>query len=220
MKIVQPIYGQDYAPGFSGFSYYEDNILSSGISWMETIEEAQLFLLKLNESYSPKFDKTPLGRPASHGFRVVNKTTLIESSVNGVEYSHDLQERINDPRLRLVFREPRRLNELAISQMLAYGAKLEGQEKPYDYTGLLGAALRIISPLSKLFPIFNRLPNPLSLNGLYCTAFDADCSRHSEEYRDEKIFQDYHVTRIDPVIWWYNFPWKPLRFEDRKGIKV
>lgn len=209
----QPIYGKDYGPGFSAFTMYDDSGLSDGISWIQKIEEAISFIDEVRkQTYSPRFEQTDLQQAPSHVFKVRDKETGIESAEQGVEY-FDLQARINDPHLRIVFREPQRLNGMAAEQMFAYGAKLEAKEKPYDYTGLVGAAIRIFSPLNKIFPIINRLPNPLSIGGLYCSAFDADCTKHTDEYRKEDIFKKFHVTRIDPMIWWYCFPWRELKID-------
>ena len=211
MKQIQPVYGKHYAPGFSAFSLHDASALSTGISWLEKIEEVTSFIQEIQKhTFSPHFSETGLEHAPSHVFKVVDEKTGIESAEKGVEY-FDLQERINDPHLRIVFREPQRLNDLAVRQMLEYGAKLEGQEKPYDYSGLLGAAIRILSPLNKLFPVLNKLPNPLSIGGLYCSAFVADCLKHTDEYRNEKIFKQFHVTRISPVLLWYCFPWKELK---------
>lgn len=206
-----PVYGRHYAPGYSGFSYYDASGLSAGISWMGSLEEAISFIEEIRKNiYSPDFKDTDLKRPPSHVFKVVDKDTGIESAGKGVEY-FDLQKRIADRHLRIVFREPQRLNDHAVYQMLKRGAELEKMEKPYDHTGILGAAIRIVSPLNKLFPVINRLPNPLSIYGLYCSAADADMNKHVDEYRPEKIFKKYHITRIDPVLWWYCFCWKPLK---------
>lgn len=207
----QPIYGKDYGPGFSAFTMYDASGLSKGISWIQKIEEAISFIEEVRkQTYSPRFEETELKQAPSHVFKVIDKETGIESAEKGVEY-FDLQARINDPHLRIVFREPERLNGMAVEQMFAYAAKLEKEEKPYDYTGLVGAALRILSPLNKIFPIINRLPNPLSIGGLYCSAFVAGCLRATDEYKNEKIFRRYHITRIDPMILWYLFCWKKLR---------
>ena len=215
----QPIYGKDYSPGFSAFTMYDASGLSDGISWIQKIEEAVSFITEVRkQTYSPRFEQTELKQAPSHVFKVIDKETGIESAEKGVEY-FDLQARIYDPHLRIVFREPERLNGMAAEQMFAYGAKLEAKEKPYDYTGLVGAVIRIFSPLNKIFPIINRLPNPLSLGGLYCSAFDADCNKHTDEYRKEEIFKKFHVTRIDPMIWWYCFPWKPLKITAKEDTK-
>jgi len=209
-----PIYGKDYMPGTTGFSMYDASALSKGISWLQSFEEAVSFIEEIREqTYSPRFEQTHLKQAPSHVFKVVDKLSGIESEEKGVEY-FDLQERINDPHLRIVFREPQRLNIKAITQMLYYAGQLEKKEKPYDYTGLVGSIIRIFSPLNKIFPIINRLPNPLSIGGLYCSAFDADTLKHTDEYRKEKIFKKFHVTRIDPMIHWYMFPWKPLKMRN------
>jgi len=213
MYQVKPVYNKDYAPGFTGFSMHDSAGLSKGISWLQSIEEAVSFIEEIRkQTYSPRFSETELKQPPSHVFKVINKTKGVESAEEGVEY-FDLQERINDPHLRIVFREPQRLNVKAINQMFNYAEILENREKPYDYTGLVGAAIRILSPLNKILPFLNKLPNPLSFNGLYCSAFDADCNKHTDEYMKEKIYKRYHVTRIDPVIWWFMFPWKPLKID-------
>lgn len=218
MYQVKPIYGKHYAPGYTGFSMHDSAGLSKGISWFQKIEEVVSFVEEIRKQiYSPRFEDTLLKQPPSHVFKVIDEFSGIESSDKGVEY-FNLQERIDDPHLRIVFREPQRLDDTATRQMFRYAAKLEREEKPYDYTGLVGAAIRILSPLNKILPILNKLPNPLSFNGLYCSAFDADCNKHTDQYRREKIYRQYHVTRIDPVIWWYLFPWKPLKIEMPSGI--
>jgi len=214
MKAVRPVYMQDYAPGFSMFTTYSGNVLSEGISWLEHIQEAVVFIQRLAIN-AEKFSDSALGKPASHVLMVVDEYTGIESSDKGVEFC-ELAKFFDNPRVQVVCREPQGLDEQAVRQMLDYAIKLEGKEQPYDYTGLLGALIRFISPVNKLLPMFNRLPNPLSIGGLYCSAFDADCKKHTDRYSSTDIFKKYHVTRIDPVLWWYLFPWKPLRFDKKR----
>ena len=69
----KPIYGKDYAPGFTGFSMYDASGLSTGISWLEKIEEAVSFIEEIRkQTYSPRFEDTPLKQAPSHVFKVID----------------------------------------------------------------------------------------------------------------------------------------------------
>lgn len=224
---IEPEYMVDYEPGFTGFSVYDDSGLSAGISWFQKIEELQIFLEMSGLDIPPgtvKFSESPLERCASHVFMVVDKERGLESAEKGVEF-FDLQQRIADPNYKIVFRKPQRLSVNSAGQMLNRGLYLEKIEEPYGYTDLVGKLIGMIDPLNKIpfwpFTLINKLPVLFNVGGMYCSAFDADCKKHTTEYENEEIFKKYHVTRVSPVLWWYGFCWVPFKYtkgEEKKCL--
>ncbi len=194
MKQVSPVYSKDFAPGFAMFSKRDSNLLSNGISWFQNIQEAATFT-------------------ASHVLLVVNHQLGIEAAENGIQYCR-IDQRIEDPGLQIVFREPVDLSIKAAGQAIDYAISQIG--RPYDYTGLsLGFPLMIASGLSKWIKPLRKLPVPFHLPGSrVCSAAVADDYKHTDQYRDAELLKQWHVSRISPVALWNDFPFKPLRFEE------
>lgn len=204
MKQVNPVWGQDYDRGFVGFSNCTSNLISKGITWFENLEE------------SMNYGKDLLDGGISHVFFVWDKNYGIESAKDGVQF-FNLQARIADPTLRVVFREPEVPHIFWIeylAQLLKHAQSMEGT--PYDYSGLVGYILKVISPLHHIIPAINKLPVPLNLGGEFCSAYVADCQKHTEIFQSIQLFREYHVTRISPNMLWNRFPWKLLRFDKTK----
>lgn len=202
MKVIKPIYGEHYGPGYTGFSRPNDgSFLSKGIIWFQERDE-------------------PCDFVASHVFLVVDKEKGIESAEKGVEYL-DLQQRINDPSLDIVFRKPEGLDEIAIAQMFEKAREYEKAEKPYDYTGLFGWVLRSTLKMDRIIKPLRKLPVPLNFfGGLFCSAFVSACLRSTDKYRDWPLFREWHVTRISPAMLWNSGPWTALRTDEtEKGGK-
>lgn len=201
MKQVTPVWGQDYDRGFVGFSNCPGNILSKGITWFENLEE------------SMKYGADLLDGGISHVFLVWSEEWGIESAEDGVKF-FPLKARIDNPNLRIVFREPAKMGQMYLHQLLTAARAEEG--RPYDYTGLVGYIFKVISPLHHIIPALNKLPVPLHVAGQFCSAYVSYCEKATDLYKDLQLFKDYHVTRISPNLLWNWFPWKPLRYDKER----
>lgn len=200
---VNPIWGQDFDVGYVGFMNKPGNILSKGITWFENLEE------------SMKYGEDLLDGGVSHVFIVWDRDFGIESSDKGVQFFW-LKDYIKKPNVRLVFREPEKIDQNYLHQLLNKAWSME--ETPYDYTGLLGYVVKVFSPLHHIIPGLNKLPVPLHLVGGFCSAFVSECEKSTDFYKDIELFQNYHVTRISPNMLWNRFPWKPLRFDKEREV--
>jgi hypothetical protein len=179
---IKPEYGKDYGPGYVLFSRRDSSFLSDGITWFQSLREAAEFV-------------------ASHVLIVINEERGIESADRGVEYCN-LKDYIDSPSCQVVCREPNGLNEKAISQMFKRAEELEKKEVGYDYTGLiLGYPLSLLLGLSEWIKPLRKVPIPFHLPGSrVCSGFVSDCLYHTDEYRNVKLFKEWHYSRITPVM--------------------
>ena len=200
MKQVRPIYGQDYAPGYSLFTYKNNSSLSKDIGWFQNKDEALEFGEKLKI------------KGLSHVISVKDEHTGYEAAEHGIREC-ELSKYFDDPEMLVICREPDGLWPVAAAEKLEYQKSLLGS--PYDYAALGGFALSIISGFSKIIPYLKKLPIPFHLPGArVCSSYEADGFLHTERYRHIPLFQDYHVTRIHVNLLWNRFPYKPFRFEE------
>lgn len=197
MKQVQPIYRKDYAPVYALFIRRDDNSMSEGITWFTSLFESAEFI-------------------ASHVVRVVDEKFGIEASEHGIQLCY-LSKYFDDPKIQVVCREPADLDDKTVSEILAYDKSQIG--KPYDYTGLvLGFPLMFIFSLTRWIKPLRKLPVPFHIPGArVCSAFVADCYKHTKKYGDIKLFREWHVSRITPVMLWNDFPFKPFHFEKERA---
>lgn len=200
MIYVQPT-ERDLKPGTVIFMRKKSNVLSGVISWFQSLDEASTFGEQIGD---------PDAEP-SHTALIRDAETIHESSVGGVQIS-SLGKYLNDSGYQIVCRRPYGLTDEAVKQAIAYGDSLVGKQ-PYDYSGLIGHALQIISPLDNWFPFIRKWPVPLHLFGRYCSAFNMDELKHTDLYKNEALFKIWHITRISPSLMWNLFPWEPFRLE-------
>lgn len=200
MKQITPEWGKHFDLGFIGFSN-RTSVLSKGITWFEGIEEQLAYGEEL------------LGSGASHVFIVMTRVFGMEASKDGIAI-FNLQKRIDDPNIKLVFREPEGMNDLYVGQLLDNAKALEGDR--YDYGRLFGYVINILSPLHHIFPALKKLPVPVSTGGLFCSAFVVECMKNTDLFRGFPLFKEYHPTRISPNLLWNHGPWKPLKEGEKK----
>ena len=197
MKLVTPIYGQDYKPGTHMFMREPGNWISDGVCWFGSFEEACAF-------------------SSSHVIMVVDEKTGLECSEYGVQYFP--LSKYFDGKHEIVCREPLGMDELSVKQALDYGAILQSGAKGYaGYDGLalfLGYPIAVLSEQLRFFPWLRKIPVPFHLpNGRVCSVFMADMMKHTDRYKDAEIFYQWNMTRITPVILYNEFPYKPFRYE-------
>lgn len=194
IQSIPPVYGKDYAPGYSIFTRTDNNFLSEGIVWFESQLEAAQF-------------------EASHVMIVKDENTIIEATSPNIKETN-IHEYFDNVHVQAVCREPLDI-DYAAQQALKYGVSLEG--RPYDFTGLLlGFPLMITTGLVKYFKFLRKWPLPMhQLGSRVCSAFVADCYKHTDRYSEIPLFKEWHVSRIIPNMLWNDFPYKPFKFYKR-----
>lgn len=201
MIYVEPTH-DDLMPGTIMFIRKKNDLLSGVISWFENLAEASDFGEQIGD---------PDAEP-SHTVRIIDDNLNIhESSVWGPQIA-PLSKYLDDSRYQIVCRRPLGLTDAAVKQANEYGNSLIGKT-PYDWTGLIGHAVQILSPFDNWFPFIRKWPVPLHLMGEYCSAFNMDEYKHTDLYKDLPMFKIWHVTRLSPSLAWNLFPWESFRYE-------
>jgi hypothetical protein len=116
LTTISPVWMKNYAPGYIGFQYWDDSILSKGIAYFERWE--RLSLIKV-----------------SHCFVVSGEHECIEALGRGVVTS-PLTERFDAPHCAVFFRQP-------VGWDLDLGLRIVDEAraqlgKGYDYTLVAG----------------------------------------------------------------------------------
>ncbi len=106
MKSIKPIYGQDYAPGFTLFTRRPGSFISDGISWFESN-------LEVSEFYP------------SHVVRVLNEYMGIECDEAGIHTCY-LDKYFNNE-YNVICREPDHLSNTAWSNMREFAKSRTGR---------------------------------------------------------------------------------------------
>lgn len=213
MRLIRPIYMQDYAPGYTLFTRpVAEGFLSDGIIWFEQLDEVVEYEGKLKGIF-------PKGKGFSHVISVIDEKTGMEADEKGIHISN-LDDYFKGGKYFVVCREPEGLNAKAVMEKLVYQRSLLGN--PYDFTVYPSFMFNAITRLSSLFSFIRKLP-PLghTPGARICSSFEADGFYHTDKYRDIQLFKEWNVLRIHPHRLWKHFPYKPLRFDkERKGVKL
>jgi hypothetical protein len=200
MKTIKsPLYGTDYKVGSIMFSKHDGNLISEGISELESAFEISSFL-------------------ASHVWGVKDGVTGIEASADGIQ-EFPLSKYIANPAITCVVRNPRGMTSATCYLMLSYADSFVGKLPwwlawvEYDYPALLlGYPIEVL--MSKIIPGLVKYPPPFHVPGAHvCSTLWADALFHTFQYHDEQMFKDFHVTECAPNILWNRFPWEPFKFE-------
>lgn len=213
MKIVQPVYGKDYAPGFTLFCR-SDNFISNGIIWFEQLDEVVEYEQTLEKNVFPR------GKGFSHVVSVVNEKIGMEADEKGIHVAQ-LDDYFNSGKHFIVCREPEDLTDITVAEKLAYQRTMLGNV--YDFGSYVSFMLNAISGAwLAFFPFMKKLPPLGHIPGTrICSAFESDGFLHTQQYKDIKLFQEWNINRIHPHRLWKNFPYKPLRFDkERDGTRV
>jgi hypothetical protein len=191
LKSVDPIYGVDYAPGYILFSRTDDSFVSKGIIWFENQWEASAF------------------KP-SHVMIVKDENTILEANSPEIKETN-IHKYFDDEKIQVVCRRPVDLEDVTVKEVLTYAMSLEG--RPYDFTGIMGFALMISGELSKYIKFLRKLPVPFHFPGSrVCSSYVSDALKHSKKYRNVKLFREWHITRIMPVMLLNEFPFSEYKF--------
>lgn len=196
MKTIKPVYKQDYDTGYSIF-IRGSSLVSRGIIWFTDIFESASFM-------------------ASHVIIVLNSKYGMDASENGINYCY-LKDYFDNEKYECVCREPHVLDEYTQQELRMFMLRQIG--KPYDYTGLLfGFPMMLLTQFSNIVKPIRKLPVPFHIpQSRVCSAFVADCYKHTEKYRNVRLLREWHVSRITPAMLWNQFPYKPFRFDKQRG---
>lgn len=203
MIAKQPVFGIDYIAGETLFTHADRSVITEGISYFEHLGEATNFGKLIGQKNAEP----------GHVVWVISEKEGFESYVGGVQKCR-LQKYFDDPHCIVVSRTPKDIDDAALQQGYRYAVSRLGH--PYDYTGIIGKAIDILTPIESVFPFIRKWPVPLHWPGsAFCSALVADIHKHTDRYAKENIFKKWHVTRISPSIWWNEFCWEPISYEGR-----
>jgi hypothetical protein len=189
MKTVKPIYQAErykrrgeingnYGPGYIGFSYRDNNVISEGIAYF-TEEEAKDIKV-------------------SHSFYVVDQETIIEAEFTGVIMS-DPKKYFDNPHAIVFFKKPIHLFNSYITVMSEYALSLVG--KPYDYGLFINFLYQwfVTKILRREIPKKDPplLDNP---NGFMCSEVSASTLNRIPEYSNLFPLSEWHPARISPML--------------------
>ena len=208
MKIVQPIYLKDYAPGYSIFTLNLNSFVSNGIAWFENMDEA----LEFHGHLPQNIYKTG----TSHVVSVIDHEWGIEAAERGIK-KVKLAEYFEHPNMLVVCREPRGMYDALAHIKLSWQLDKEGAR--YDYLSLFGHALAITTGLQNLFPFIRKLPPIGHIEGRWvCSAFDVEGFKQISIYAAEDMYHEWNVHRVHVHRQWNEFPYKSFHLgKIRKG---
>jgi hypothetical protein len=184
MRTVKPVYvgtkgleKPNYGPGYVGFSLNNDSYFSQGIA-IFTAEEAD----------TVKF---------SHSFLVINETSLIESTIGGVQVS-PLVKYFDNPHYAVAFKKPKSLDADVTEILLKKANSLVGKE--YDYSLITYFFLRKFFWWLERSPLLRKRPSLFNTPDRYlCSEFIAECLNEIPLYHAAKPLCIYHPSKISPM---------------------
>lgn len=200
MKTVKPRYIEDrdlnpnYGPGYIGFSYTDNNIVSQGIA-MFTREE---------------YD----GIVPSHCFMVKDKNTIVEAFFPYVR-EHSVHDYIEDPHKIVFFKKPNGLTDKE-KDMILFVAVLQIGHK-YD-TSLFGYFLLrwLLRRLGRWEPFKDKPAWGDSPEEWVCSELIAHCLKQIDKYSNLFPLSDYHPSKIDPLMLFRSEIFKDWNFDEGK----
>jgi hypothetical protein len=191
---IKPQFGIHYKPGSIIFTKKDGSFLSEGIVWFLDQFDAAAFI-------------------ASHVLIVENENFGIEAAENGVKHTR-LHPLFNDPAYSMVVRNPKGLNDYMGDRLIDTALNYYG--RPYDYLALVaGFPMQLLTRLWKILPFMKKLPIPLHIPGAFvCSAYISQVLKDQDEFKNEKLFTEWHVSRITPTMLYREEAlWQPFRFE-------
>ena len=184
MKTVEPRYVGDravdpnYGPGWIGFSYRDNNVISKGIAFF-TREEYE-------------------GIVPSHAFIVRDKQTIIEATWPEVKIT-DISHYFDDPHVVVFFKKPVDLTPKDISD-LVFNATFHIGRK-YDTTVFGYFVFRyILRLLGKLEPYKDKPAWGDTPEKWVCSELVAYCLKAIDKYANLFPLSEYHPSKVDPLM--------------------
>lgn len=184
MKTIKPRYAGDrvldpnYGPGWIGFSYRDNNIISQGIAFF-TREEYE-------------------GIVPSHAFIVRDKDTIIEATLPEVKTT-PIKKYFDDPHVVVFFKKPVDLIPQGSSDIVFQAMLHVGRE--YD-TSLFGYYLlrTVLRLLGKWEPFKDKPAWFDSPDQWICSELVAYCLKAIEKYANLFPLSEYHPSKVDPLM--------------------
>lgn len=121
---TKPVFGENYKPGYVGFTFTDGSFLSSGIAWFT------------------RWDAKKGGAPnlkLSHTIIVIDKDTCIEATWPKIKIS-PLSNYFNDDPKHICFRKPKGLTPEIAKEMIEQGKIRIGEH--YDISVIVGQFLK------------------------------------------------------------------------------
>lgn len=210
MKIVSPIYMQDYAPGFTLFTRPIDGgFLSDGIIWFENQDEVVEVEKTLNKGIFPS------GKGFSHVVGVINETQGIEATEKGI-WSVELKKYLSG-KYFVICREPEGWGSGLAMMKITNQKVLIGH--PYDFTTYPQFMVNALFKLQEWIPGLKKYPPLGHLPGSrVCSTLEAGGFESTKTY---DIFKEWNFNRFHVHRLWNLLPYKPFRFDkQREGTRI
>jgi hypothetical protein len=194
MKSVEAKFNSNYKPGYIGFSYRDDNILSRGISFFTKVEADDIVV--------------------THSFVVYDDLIVLEAGLHGVVLTR-LKPKLDDPATKVFFKKPTGWTP-DIGQAIAANA-LSHVGQPYAISLFPAFVVRwIYRYLYKSPPPFLKRPAIFDdPDSWVCSELVADAMYSVSNYNKLPPLSEIHISRISPIdLFNSDQLFTPWRFDD------
>lgn len=200
IRHIKPVWMQDYAPGFSMFTFQTEGFLSPGIAWFMNQDAPLLFSDMLKKGFK---------KGLSHVVSIETETHGMEASIGGIQ-RFPLAKYFDDPSYIVICREPDNLQEEDINQKLNYQRTLIGND--YDYGVFPWFAFMSLTGIQSFIKSLKRQVPIGHKNGArVCSTFEADGFFHTVKYNSIELFKEWNVLGIHVNRLFLDFKYKPFK---------
>jgi hypothetical protein len=209
IRKAVPRWLREYGPGYTLFTYHQNDIVSEGITFFLNMNAPLDYAKLLREGFA---------QGLSHVISVETALYGIEATVGGVKQS-ELWKYFNDPEYICVVREPDGMTQTDLDMMLGFERAQIGS--PYDYGVFPWFAVMSVTGLQDIFPSLRKKEPVGHRDGAYvCSALKAAGYFHTATYPSCDLFQKWNIYGIDPHRLFLEFPYKPFQFDkERRWIR-
>lgn len=182
---TKPLYGENYKPGYIGFTFTDGSFISSGIAWFTRWDRK-------------KGSDVP-NLKLSHVVLVVDKDTVLEATWPRIKLT-PIAEFFDDPDIHICFRKPKGLTPEIAAAMIEQGSIRIGEK--YDISLIVGQLLKknLIGRLFSMitFRLSDKLLTKLfdKARAAVCSEFIAWCMKSSGFYTLKRIPADYSPLEL------------------------
>jgi hypothetical protein len=175
--LTNPVFGEDYGPGYIFFSYVSGDPISAGIALFQSLEDV------------PYSKVSHCGIITENG-QCIEATAPVVCASNFARYLHD-------PNVVVFFRKPRHWSEEGVAKALAEVRGFLG--RPYAYAGVAGSALYLLLTAGwRCCSFLRRWQNPLNPKGqMFCSELVAHGMRNFEGKTGCLKYDASNVTPAD-----------------------
>jgi hypothetical protein len=176
--LVNPVFGQDYGPGYVFFSYVIGDFISEGIALFQSLEDV------------------PVSR-VSHCGIITEYGGCIEATAPVICESDFQVKYLHDTRIVVFFRKPLHWSEDGVAKALHEVRGFLG--RPYAYGGVAGSALYLLLTAGwRCCSFLRRWQNPLNPKGeMFCSELVTHAMRNFEGKTGCLRYDPSNVTPAD-----------------------